>query len=60
MTIKQMTEMFATVNARTLCWEALIKLSYLRYEAKRKTNRFQQVSVTLSVVSKFKLIWYKD
>ena len=30
MTIKQMTEMFATVNARVLCWEALIKLSYDR------------------------------
>jgi hypothetical protein len=34
MTIKQMTEMFATVNARTLCWEAMMKLSYMRYNAK--------------------------
>jgi hypothetical protein len=34
LTIKQMTEMFATVNARTLCWEAMIKLSYMRYNAK--------------------------
>ena len=34
LTIKQMSEQFATVNARTLCWEAMIKLSYLRYNAK--------------------------
>jgi hypothetical protein len=33
-----MTEMFATVNARATCWDALIKLSYLRYEAKRKNE----------------------
>ena len=30
MTIKQMTEMFATTLARTLVWEALIELSYER------------------------------
>ena len=36
MTVQQMTEMFATNTARTVCWDALIKLSYLRYEAKRK------------------------
>ena len=35
LTIKQMTEQFATVNARTLCWEALLKLSYMRYIAKK-------------------------
>jgi hypothetical protein len=34
LTIQQMTEQFATVNARTLCWEAMIKLSYMRYNAK--------------------------
>lgn len=33
MTIKQMTEMFATVNARVICWEALIQLSYERRTA---------------------------
>jgi hypothetical protein len=38
MTVKQMTEMFATNTARTVCWDALIKLSYLRYEAKRKNE----------------------
>jgi hypothetical protein len=38
MTIQQMTEMFATVTARTLCWDAMLKLSYLRYEAKRKNE----------------------
>jgi len=38
LTIQQMTEQFATVNARTLCWEAMIKLSSLRYEAKRKNQ----------------------
>jgi hypothetical protein len=38
MTIKQMSEQFATVNARTLCWDAMLKLSYLRYEAKRKNE----------------------
>ena len=36
LTIKQMSEQFATVNARVTCWDAMIKLSYLRYEAKRK------------------------
>ena len=38
LTIKQMTEQFATVNARATCWDAMIKLSYLRYEAKRKNE----------------------
>lgn len=30
LTIQQMTEQFATATARTLCWEAMIKLSYER------------------------------
>jgi hypothetical protein len=38
LTIKQMTEQFATATARTVCWDAMIKLSYLRYEAKRKNE----------------------
>jgi hypothetical protein len=38
MTVQQMTEMFATNTARTVCWDALIKLSYLRYEANRKNE----------------------
>jgi hypothetical protein len=38
LTIQQMTEQFATVTARTLCWDAMLKLSYLRYEAKRKNE----------------------
>jgi hypothetical protein len=33
MTIKQMTEQFATVTARVICWEALIQLSYERRTA---------------------------
>ena len=33
MTIKQMTEQFATVNARVICWEAMIQLSYERRTA---------------------------
>ena len=36
MTVQQMSEQFATVNARATCWDAMLKLSYLRYEAKRK------------------------
>jgi hypothetical protein len=57
MTIKQMTEMFATVNARVLCWDALIQLSYERRmaEATRKpiptglgtTIRGKQVQIDL-------------
>jgi hypothetical protein len=57
LTIKQMSEQFATVNARATCWDAMIKLSYLRYEAKRKnetvptglnhTFRNTEVQVTL-------------
>ena len=38
LTIKQMSEQFATVNARAMCWDAIIELSYLRYEAKRKNE----------------------
>ena len=30
MTIKQMNEQFATVMARSICWEAMIQLSYER------------------------------
>ena len=44
MTVQQMTEMFATNTARTVCWDALIKLSYLRYEANRK---FETVPIGL-------------
>lgn len=35
MTIKQMTEQFATVNARSLAWEVLIQLSNMRQEAQK-------------------------
>ena len=38
LTIKQMSEQFATNTARTLCWDAMLKLSYLRYEAGRKNE----------------------
>jgi hypothetical protein len=57
MTIQQMTEQFATVNARAICWEALIQLSYERRmaEATRKpiptglgtTIRGKQIQVDL-------------
>ena len=33
MTIKQMTEQFATANARAICWVALAQLSYERRTA---------------------------
>ena len=35
MTVKQMTEQFATVNARSLAWEVLIQLSNMRQEAQK-------------------------
>ena len=35
MTIQQMTEQFATVNARVTCWDALLKLSNMRYFAQK-------------------------
>jgi hypothetical protein len=35
MTIQQMTEQFATVNARASCWDALLQLGLERYFAKR-------------------------
>jgi hypothetical protein len=38
MTIKQMSEMFATVNARTLCWDAMDTLAAERYLAKRQSK----------------------
>ena len=34
MTVKQMSEMFATTNSRTLCWEALEMLASERSAAK--------------------------
>jgi len=34
LTIQQMTEMFATVNARVLCWDALLQLGRMRYFAR--------------------------
>ena len=34
MTVKQMTEQFATVNARATCWDALLQLANMRYLAK--------------------------
>ena len=34
MTVQQMTEMFATVNARATCWDALLQLANMRYLAK--------------------------
>ena len=30
-----MTEMFATVNARVLCWDALLQLGNLRFFAQK-------------------------
>ena len=35
MTIQQMTEMFATVNARVLCWDALLQLGHMRFFAQK-------------------------
>jgi hypothetical protein len=35
MTIQQAVTMFATVNARSLAWEALIQLSSMRQEAQK-------------------------
>ena len=35
MTIRQMTEMFATVNARVLCWYALLQLGNMRFFAQK-------------------------
>jgi hypothetical protein len=51
MTIQQMTEQFATVNARTLCWEALMKLSYMRYNAK-KDNELMPVGLGATIRGK--------
>ena len=58
MSIQQMTEQFATVLARSLCWEALIQLSYERRmaDATRKpiptglgtTIRGRQIQVDLA------------
>jgi len=35
MTIQQMSEQFATVNARSLCWEAMEKLANIRQAEKQ-------------------------
>ena len=51
MTIKQMTEQFATVTARAVCWEALLKLSYMRYNAK-KDNSLLPVGLCVTIRNK--------
>jgi hypothetical protein len=51
MTIKQMTEQFATVTARAVCWEALLKLSYMRYNAK-KDNALMPVGLCVTIRNK--------
>ena len=51
MTIKQMTEQFATVTARAVCWEALLKLSYMRYNAK-KDNALMPVGLGVTIRGK--------
>ena len=51
MTIKQMTEQFATVTARAVCWEALLKLSYMRYTAK-KDNALMPVGLCVTIRNK--------
>ena len=51
MTVKQMTEQFATVTARTVCWEALLKLSYMRYIAK-KDNALMPVGLGVTIRGK--------
>ena len=38
MTIQQMTEQFATVNARVLCWDALLQLGRMRVFAQKDGN----------------------
>ena len=35
MTIQQMTEMFATVNSRVLCWDAMLQLCRMRFFAQK-------------------------
>jgi hypothetical protein len=35
MTVKQMTEQFATTSARVVCWEAMGKLAHMRYMEKK-------------------------
>jgi hypothetical protein len=51
MTIKQMTEQFATVTARMVCWEALMKLSYMRQIAE-KENELMPVGLGVTIRGK--------
>ena len=51
MTIKQMTEQFATVRARMVCWEALMKLSYMRQIAE-KENELMPVGLGVTIRGK--------
>ena len=54
MSIQQMTEMFATVNARVLCWDALLQLVVCGILLKKMAILFRQVLALLSAVNKFK------
>ena len=51
MTIKQMTEQFATVTSRMVCWEALMKLSYMRQIAE-KENELMPVGLGVTIRGK--------
>ena len=51
MTVQQMTEMFATVNARTLCWEAMEMLARMR-RAEKQAGGLQPVGLGATIRGK--------
>jgi hypothetical protein len=51
MTIKQMSEQFATTNARTLCWEAMEMLARMR-RAEKEGGGIQPVGLGATIRGK--------
>jgi hypothetical protein len=51
MTVKQMTEMFATTTARATCWEALLKLAHMR-DAEHRGGGIQPVGLCATIGNK--------
>lgn len=51
MTVQQMTEMFATVNARSLCWEAMEMLARMR-KAEKASGGIQPVGLSATIRGK--------
>ena len=54
MTVKQMSEQFATVHARSLCWEAMEKLATMR-EAERRCGGVMPIGLCATIQGRYQV-----